>query len=116
MAACISQGYAVLSHPGHVRLFVTPWTIAHQAPPSVGFSKQEYWSGLPFPSPGDLPDPGIKPESPTDSNLDILTPGSVFLTSTMCGLSYGPFHLSLDSSYNGKLLGDLRFVGGQLHQ
>ena len=42
----------------HVRLFATPWTVAYQAPPSVGFSRQEYWSGLPFPSPGDLPDPG----------------------------------------------------------
>ena len=48
-----------------VRLFVTPWTVAHQAPPSVEFSRQEYWSGLPFPSPGDLPDPGIEPGSPT---------------------------------------------------
>ena len=47
-----------------VRLFATPWTVAHQAPPSLGFSRQEYWSGLPFPSPGDLPDPGIKPGSP----------------------------------------------------
>ena len=43
---------------------VTPWTVACQAPLSVGFSIQEYWSGLPFPSPGDLPDPGIKPRSP----------------------------------------------------
>ena len=42
----------------------TPWTVAYQAPPSMGFSRQEYWSGLPFPSPGDLPDPGIKPRSP----------------------------------------------------
>ena len=42
-----------------------PWTVAHQAPPSMGFSRQEYWSGLPFPSPGDLPDPGIEPRSPT---------------------------------------------------
>ena len=41
------------------------WTVAHQAPPSMGFSRQEYWSGLPFPSPGDLPDPGIEPRSPT---------------------------------------------------
>ena len=48
----------------HVRLFVTPWTVAYQAPPSMGFSRQEYWSGLPFPSPGDLPDPGNKPGSP----------------------------------------------------
>ena len=45
----------------HVRLFATPWTVAHQASPSMGFSRQEYWSGLPFPSPGDLPHPGIKP-------------------------------------------------------
>ena len=45
--------------------FATPWTVAHQAPPSMGFSRQEYWSGLPFPSPGDLPDPGIEPRSPT---------------------------------------------------
>ena len=47
-----------------VRLFATPWTVAHQAPLSMGFSRQEYWSGLPFPSPGDLPDPGIEPRSP----------------------------------------------------
>ena len=43
---------------------MTPWTVAHQAPPSMVFSRQEYWSGLPFPSPGDLPDLGIKPGSP----------------------------------------------------
>ena len=42
-----------------------PWTVAHQAPPCMGFSRQEYWSGLPFPSPGDLPNPGIEPRSPT---------------------------------------------------
>ena len=42
----------------------TPWTVAYQASPSMGVSRQEYWSGLPFPSPGDLPDPGIKPGSP----------------------------------------------------
>ena len=45
-------------------LFVTPWTIAHHAPLSMGFSRQEYWSGLPFPSPGDLPNPGTEPKSP----------------------------------------------------
>ena len=49
----------------HVRLFATPWTVAYQAPLSMRFSRQEYWSGLPFPSPGDLPNPGIKPRSPT---------------------------------------------------
>ena len=47
-----------------VQLFVTAWTVAHQAPLSMGFSRQEYWSGLPFPSPGDLPNPGIEPRSP----------------------------------------------------
>ena len=48
-----------------VRLFATLWTVAHQAPLSMGFSRQEYWSGLPFPSPGDLPHLGIEPGSPT---------------------------------------------------
>ena len=47
-----------------VQFFVTPWTLAYQAPPSMGFSKQECWSGLPFPSSGDLPDPGTEPRSP----------------------------------------------------
>ena len=47
-----------------VRLFATPWTIAYQAPPAMEFSRQEYWSGLPFPSPGDFPNPGIEPGSP----------------------------------------------------
>ena len=45
--------------------FVVPWTVAYQTPPSVEFSRQEYWSGLPFPSPGYLSDSGIEPESPT---------------------------------------------------
>ena len=45
-------------------LFASPWTVAHQASPSMGFSRQEYWSGLTFPSPGDLPDPGIETVSP----------------------------------------------------
>ena len=47
-----------------VRLFATPWTVAHQASPSMGFSRQEYWSGLQFPSPGDLLNAGIEPGSP----------------------------------------------------
>ena len=49
----------------HVWLFETPWTVTHQAPPPMEFSRQEYWSGLPFPSPRDLSDPGIEPRSPT---------------------------------------------------
>ena len=62
----------------HVRLFVTPWTVAHQAPLSMGFSRQEYWSGLPFPSPGDLPDPGIEPVS----LMSIALVGGFFTTNT----------------------------------
>ena len=60
-----------------VRLFATPWTVAYQAPLSMGFSRQEYWSGLPFPSPGDLPKPGIEPGSPTleADNLTSEPPG-----------------------------------------
>ena len=49
--------------PNRVRLFVTPWTVSRQAPLSMGFSRQEYWSGLPLSPPGDLSDPGIKPTS-----------------------------------------------------
>ena len=48
-----------------VQLLAAPWTVAHQAPPSMEFSRQEHWSGLPFPSPGDLPNPGIERRSPT---------------------------------------------------
>ena len=48
----------------HVQLFATPWTVAYQAPLSIGFSRQESWSGLPFPSPGGLPDQGIEPGFP----------------------------------------------------
>ena len=48
----------------HVRLFAVPWTVARQLPLSVEYCRHEYWSGLPFPSPGDLHDPGIKPGSP----------------------------------------------------
>ena len=61
-----------------VRLFSTPWTVPHQAPLSMGFSRQEYWSGLPFTPSGDLPDPGIKPESSVSPALA----GGFFTTST----------------------------------
>ena len=56
---------------------MTPWTVPGQAPLSMGFSKQEEWNGLPFPSPGDLPDPGIKPMSPalTGGFFTIESPG-----------------------------------------
>ena len=54
----------------HAQLFVTPWIVAHQVPLSMEFSKQEYWSGLPFPTPGNLPNPGIKPTSPASPTLE----------------------------------------------
>ena len=64
----------------HVQLFViTPWTVAHQAPLSMGFSRQEYWSGWPFPTPGDLPNTGIKPASLMPPALA----GRFFTTSTI---------------------------------
>ena len=53
----------MLSHISRVQFFATLWTVALQAPLSMGFPRQEYWSGLPFPYPGYLPDPGIKPTS-----------------------------------------------------
>ena len=60
--------------------FVTPWTVAHQAPLSMKFSRQEYWSGLPFPSLGDLPNPGVEPTS-------LVSPALVgrFFTTVPCG-------------------------------
>ena len=67
----------MLSHFSHGRLFATPWTVAHQAPLSMGFPRQEYWSGLPCPSPGDLPHPGTEPTSLTS----VLASG-FFTTST----------------------------------
>ena len=65
----------------YVRLFATPWTMAHQALLSIGFSRQEYWSGLPFPSPGHLPDPGIKPKSPASAGGFFTTqlPGNLMI-------------------------------------
>ena len=59
----------VLSHFSLVQLFATPWTVAHQAPLSMGFSRQEYWNGLPCPSPEDLPEPGIESASPASPAL-----------------------------------------------
>ena len=60
----VNYQFSSVQSLSRVRLFVTPWTVANQAPPPMGFSRQEHWSGLPLPSPGDLPDPGIKPRSP----------------------------------------------------
>ena len=61
---CVCVCVCVYESLSCVWLFVPPWTVTHQSPLSMGFSRQEHWSGLPFPSPGDLPHPGIKPRSP----------------------------------------------------
>ena len=72
-----SMWSCMLSHFTHAWLFATIWTIAHQAPLSMGFSRQEYWNGLPCPPPGDLPNPRIKPVSPRSPALA----GGFFTTS-----------------------------------
>ena len=66
-----------------VRLFATPWAVAYKAPLSMEFSRQEYWSGLPYPSPGDLPNPGIEPGSPAlqADTLQSEPPGKPYLGS-----------------------------------
>ena len=66
MCVCVCVRARALSH---VQLFATPWTLALQASLSMGFSRSEYWSGLPFPTPGDLPDPGLGPASPVSLAL-----------------------------------------------
>ena len=76
----------MLSHFSRVRLFVTSLTVARQAPLSMGFSRQEYWSGLPCPPPGDLPDPGIQPAPPSllhwqAGSLPLAPPGEPLLFS-----------------------------------
>ena len=72
-----------LIHFSSVQLFATQWTIAHQALLSMGFSRQEYWSELPFPFPGDLPDPGTEPRSPVLAGRFFTTepPGKPVLSS-----------------------------------
>ena len=64
---CVCKSYVCAQSLSHAWLFAMLWTVAHQAPLSMGFPKQEYWSGLPFPSPGNLPNPGIKPNTPASA-------------------------------------------------
>ena len=66
---CFIESYMVVYLLSYVRLFAIPWTAVYQASLSMGFSRQEYWSELPFPSPGDPPDPGIEPRSPVSPEL-----------------------------------------------
>ena len=98
----------MLSCSNHVQLFAIPWTVAHQAPLSMGFSRQEYWSGLRCPPPGDLPDPGIEPTSLMPpawqgGSLPLVTPGkpndmSHFKKTTLALLIYAAA-VSLDLGF-----------------
>ena len=85
VCGCVCVCMRTLSCFSCVRLFATPWTLAHQALLSMGFSRQEYWSRLPFPSPGDLPDPGIKPVS------HVSCIGSGFFTTSALPSFFPPF-------------------------
>ena len=92
--------------PQSCPLFATLWTVAYQAPPSMGFSRQEYWSGLPFPSPGDLPDSGIEPGSPA-LQADALTsqPGSKLRKECIQAVYCHPAYLTYKQSTSCKMLG-----------
>ena len=96
----------VLSRLSRGQLFATLWTIACQAPPSTGFSRQEYWNGLPCPPPGDLPHPGIEPTSPTSpaSQTD-------YFTAEPWGK---PFHIL--NSENKWLITDKKKVKSEIHR
>ena len=106
---CDSWVCCVLSHYSHVWLFATLWIVAHQAPLSVRFSRQEYWSGLPFPAPGDLPHPGIEPASLTSPAL-----AGKFLTTSatweplpnMCQLEIGDKETSWEQGKQGASHGE----------
>ena len=100
MGTCILLRKVKVKSLSRVRLFATPWTAASQAPPSMGFSRQEYWSGVPFPSPGDFPDSGIEPGSPAFQVYALTSepPGKPYYWETQCLL--------------GKHLHPLTFVKG----
>ena len=83
----------MISRSSLVRLFATLWTAAHQAPLSMGFSRQEYWSGLPCPSPGDLPNSGIEPESLMSHALA----GGFFTTSTTWEVQWVPYRREIST-------------------
>ena len=88
----------------HVQLFATPSTVAYQASPSMGFSRQEYWNGLPFPSPGDLPDPGIKPGPSTETDT---------LTSELPG-KHSDYHTIVLISHTSNIM--LKIIQARLQQ
>ena len=87
----IASGVGGIESLSRVRLFETPWTAAGQAPLSMRFPREEYWSELPFPSPGGLPDPGIKPMSPALAGALFTTepPGKPTIASIHCSMTQG---------------------------
>ena len=109
MRLCLSSNFSILLPPitssqivipccvfSHLQLFGTPWTVACQAPPSMGFPRQGYWSGLPFPPPGGLPDPGIEPRCPAShalqaDSLPLRHQGSQRLSTKSASLFSDPF-------------------------
>ena len=93
---CIYVSACGPSHLSRVRLSATTWTVAHWAPLSLGFSRQEYWSGLPGPSPGDLPHPGIEPVSLMPPALA----GNFFTTSATWEALYVSKAIQKDNSMN----------------
>ena len=87
-----------LSCVSHVRLSATPLTVAHQSPLSMGFSRQNYWSGLPLPSPGDLPNPGIEP-------MSLLSPAlaaRLFTTSAIWEAHFTSYNNNNNNNNNNK--------------
>ena len=101
--------HSVMSDP-----LQTPWTVAHQAPLSMGFSRQESWSGLPFPSPADLPNPGTEPRSPA-LQADALTSefNSMRETTKVHQEQFSEFHIFIRFPENGDKRGYPRVVGSQ---
>jgi len=106
----ILKNNMLLRHFSHVQLFVTLWTVALQVPLSMGFSRQEYWSGLTFPSPEDLPDPRIKPMSLASPALTVrffttnATWEAILKTTTICKNSPHPFHIHWKPDYKDVII------------
>ena len=102
--------YMHLSRFNHVQLFVTLWTLARQTPWSMGFSRQEYWSGQPLPSPGNLPDLGIKSGSPSlqADSLPSESPGKplCIFTEIQIKIGFNFFILQIRSGLNSRICGD----------
>ena len=93
-----SGGVAVVQLLSHVQVFATPWTVACQAPLSMGFPRQECWSWLPFPSPEDLPDPGIEPRSPALQADDLPTGSQHTVNNSSRDGNTRPLYLPPDKS------------------